>query len=204
MAYKDLEEKRQRDREYRERNREVISEKRRAAYHANREKILVAQKERYERNKESILARQREYHRRRVELLGYSPSTEHSRKWRERNREKCNQRSRENAAKYYRADPMRAAIKRAKNILSQQTGVLMKDLDPALVEAKALQILVRATALHPNRAVGQTMTDAERKQRKAEQWKKWADKNRDYLRARDSERRARTARQRSDIKRVGE
>lgn len=99
--------------------------------------------------------------------------------WYEKNKNQVNDRSREIAAKRYRDDPMWAAKKRARNILAGQVGLPLRLVADDLVEAKALQLLVRGEIVRPGFEVGQKLTDEERLRRKRAAWQKWYEKNKD-------------------------
>lgn len=171
------ENKREYDRRYREGHLEERKAYVRAHYLANKELHQAKCKARYEAKKPEIIAQQKDYLRRKAQELGEHPRTVWGRRWRAKNLEKCRETARASAARLYRADPWKAAIKRAKTILSAQSGLPNRDLDHEIVEAKAMQILVRAAALHPGRSVGQVLTSEERRARKAASWQRWYQAN---------------------------
>lgn len=82
-------------------------------------------------------------------------------------------------AKRYRNDPMYAALRNAKNIIHQQTGIPVRNLDKQIVEAKALQLLVKKAALFPGRQVGEVFSLEERAARRAASCKKWREANKE-------------------------
>lgn len=182
MAYQSKEAKRNAAAAYRRENEEAIRLYRRAYYAANKEKIRGQQKARYEANKPKILAQQREYMKKRVEENGRAGLNVTRQAWREKNLDRERARAREHAAKSYRQDPIKAAKKRARTILSSQTGLPVRMLDSSLVEAKALQLLVRQQAAHPGRPVGYVATPEETRAKRSASFKAWYAKNKDARR----------------------
>lgn len=190
MAYQNKEDEKANAALYRAKNKERIKAKKKAWYEANKDIFLLACKARYEAKKPEILAQMKEY-RERKGRTDEVRATE--RAWRLANIEKVRKANRDFMAAAYRADPMWAATKRAKTILVAQTGLRASQLDPALVEAKALQLLVRAEALYPGRRVGDVLTEAETKERRAESWHRWYEANKEHRRQYQREYRVRKA-----------
>jgi len=156
--------------------------RRKIYYEKNKEAILAEQKQRYEKNKIAILDTQKKYKDRKIKEGGEeyrAMMRARRKKLYDKNIDSRRKSKREAAAKKYRDDPWFAAIKRAKTILASQTGLPRSELSPDIVEAKAIQLLVKREAQYPGRSVGEVMSSEDRKMRKAQQWQAWYSANRE-------------------------
>lgn len=181
MPHKDPEAKRAADRRYREENREKVAACKKRWSVANAERIRRQKKEAYEANKPAILARQKEHRRRRRAADGGEHERRRTREWRTRNIEKARASARLSAARLYRADPLKAALKRAKTIIVQQTGLAFSEVPRDLAEAKAHQLLAQAAIRRPGMAVGERKAEEQRKAERAAYWQRWYAANKDRL-----------------------
>lgn len=109
MPYKDLSVRRERGREYNQKNRERIREHRREYYQKNREKIFKQRREYDQKNREKISERKREYEQKNREKIfkrrreyrqrNRENISEHKREYYQKNREKIREQTREHYQK---------------------------------------------------------------------------------------------------------